>query len=183
MFDNPFDSFHKTVGKAKKEREQLDRLLTISTPGEIALVAATAGVLLLFVAWLLFGSVARSVTAEGVLAAHGGQSAGDSVQLQAVLWLEKDIARQIEPGMPAMLAIGTVGGGTHSLAGEIEAVDSVPLADAVASLEPAAPVTMRRVHVALDESADLASLDGAECRIVIELGSLSPLAFFAGRQF
>ena len=183
MFDNPFDSFHKTVGKAKKEREQLDRLLTISTPGEIALVAATAGVLLLFVAWLLFGSVARSVTADGALAAPGGQSAGDSAQLQAVIWLEKDIARQIEPGMPALLAIQMTNGGTHSLEGEIKTVDSVPLADAVASLEWAAPVTMRRVHIALDKSADLASLDGAECRIVIELGSLSPLAFFAGRQF
>ena len=67
VFNNPFDSFHKTVGKAKKERERLDRLLTVSTPGELALVAVTGLVLLLFVAWLLFGTVARSVTVEGVL--------------------------------------------------------------------------------------------------------------------
>lgn len=183
MFDNPFDSFHKTVGKAKKEREQLDRLLTISTPGEIALVAATAGVLLLFVSWLLFGSVARSVTAEGVLAAPGEPSPADSAQLQAVVWLEKDLARQIEAGMPALLAIKMPGGETRSLEGEIATLDSVPLVDAVASLEPAPPVTLHRVHIALDESADPASLGGAECRIVIELGSLSPLAFFARRQF
>ena len=139
--------------------------------------------MLLFVAWLLFGSVVRSVTADGVLVAPGGQSAGNSALLQAVVWLEKDVAAQIEAGMPAGLAIGMPGGGTHSLEGEIETVDSVPLADAVASLESAAPVTMRRVHIALDESADLASLDGSECRIVIQLDSLSPLAFFARRQF
>ena len=183
MFDNPFDSFHKTVGKAKKEREQLDRLLTISTPGEIALVAVTAGMMLLFVAWLLFGSVARSVTADGVLVAPGEPSPADSAQLQAVVWLEKDIARQIEAGMPAFLAIDIAGGGTWNLEGDIAAVDSVPLADDVASLESAAPVTMRRVHIALDESAGPAALHGAECRIVIQLDSLSPLAFFARRQF
>ena len=42
MFNNPFDSFHNTVAEAKQEREQLDRLLTISTPRERLLVAAIA---------------------------------------------------------------------------------------------------------------------------------------------
>ena len=40
MFNSPFNSFHDTVAEAKEEREQLDRLLTISTPRERLLVAA-----------------------------------------------------------------------------------------------------------------------------------------------
>lgn len=67
MFNNPFDSFHNTVAEAKEEREQLDRLLTISTPRERLLVAVIAVTLVVVVGWLLFGNVARSLAVEGVL--------------------------------------------------------------------------------------------------------------------
>ena len=42
MFNSPFGSFQDTVAAAKEEREQLDRLLTISTPRERLLVAAAS---------------------------------------------------------------------------------------------------------------------------------------------
>ena len=182
MFDNPFDSFHKTVGKAKKEREQLDRLLTISTPGELALVAVTAFVLLVFMAWLLFGSVTRSVTVDAVLVEPGEQLLGDSPPLQAVVWLQRDLARQIEAGMPALLEVAMTDGESQRVDGEVVRIAAVPFADGSAPFESAAPVMMHRVHIALDEGLDIASPDGPECRIVIELGRLSPLAFFARRQ-
>lgn len=178
MFDNPFDSFHKTVGKAKKEREQLDRLLTISTPGEIALVAVTAGVLLLFVAWLLFGSVARSVAVDGVVVAPGEQFFDDRPALQAVVWLEKDVVRQISAGMPALIEVATTDGKAQDLHGKVRSTARVD----PASFESPAPLSMRSVHIALEEGFESASLDGMECRIVIELGNQSPLAFFLRRQ-
>ena len=67
MFNNPFDSFHNIVAEAKEEREQLDRLLTISTPRERLLVAAIALLLCILSAWLIFGSVARSLAVDGVV--------------------------------------------------------------------------------------------------------------------
>lgn len=178
MFDNPFDSFHKTVGKAKKEREQLDRLLTISTPGEIALVAVTAGVLLLFAAWLFFGDVARSVTVDGVVVAPGEQVDGDRPALQAVVWLEKDVVREIKAGMPASIEVATTDGEAQEMHGKVESVARVGLAE----FESPAPLSMQSVQIALEEGSESTSLDGMECRIVIELGSQSPLAFFMRRQ-
>ena len=59
MFNNPFSSFHDTVAAAKEEREQLDRLLTISTPRERLLVVGIALLLVILAAWLFLGSVAR----------------------------------------------------------------------------------------------------------------------------
>lgn len=181
MFDNPFDSFHKTVGKAKKEREQLDRLLTISTPGELALVALTAFVLLAFAAWLVFGSVTRSVTVAGVLVEPGEQLPGESPPLQAAVWLQRDLARQIQAGMPALIEVAMTGGESQRLDGEVARVVAVPFADGSAPFESVAPVMMHRIHITLDEGPDSVSPEGRECRIVIELGRLSPFAFFARR--
>ncbi len=182
MFNNPFDSFHKTVGKAKKERERLDRLLTISTPGELALVAVTGLVLLLFVAWLLFGTVARSVTIEGVLVEAGERHSGDNSSLQAVVWLERGLVRQIESGMPASLEIDMTDGQARGHAGVVAGLAAVPPADGAAPFESAAPVTPHRLQIILDEGQEFPSADGPACRIVIELGRQSPLAFFVRRQ-
>jgi len=182
VFNNPFDSFHKTVGKAKKERERLDRLLTISTPGELALVAVTGLVLLLFVAWLLFGTVARSVTIEGVLVEAGERHSGDNSSLQAVVWLERGLVRQIESGMPASLEIDMTDGQARGHAGVVAGLAAVPPADGAAPFESAAPVTPHRLQIILDEGQEFPSADGPACRIVIELGRQSPLAFFVRRQ-
>lgn len=183
MFDNPFDSFHKTVGKAKKEREQLDRLLTISTPGEIALVALTAGVMLLFTAWMIFGSVARSVALDGVLVQSGERYPEDGSSLQAVVWLEADVGRQVEAGMPASLKVAMIDGQARSHEGIVLSLSAVPLGEGAAPFGSTAPVTRHRLRIALDQGLEFASTDGAECRIVIHLGSQSPLAFFASRPY
>jgi len=182
VFNNPFDSFHKTVGQAKKERERLDRLLTISTPGELALVAVTGLVLLLFVAWLLFGTVARSVTIEGVLVEAGERHSGDSSSLQAVVWLERGLVRQIESGMPASLEIDMTDGQARGHEGVVAGLAAVPPADGAAPFESAAPVTPHRLQIILNEGQEFPSADGPACRIVIELGRQSPLAFFVRRQ-
>ena len=71
VFNNPFGSFQHTVAEAKEEREQLDRLLTISTPRERLLVVLIALLLLIFSAWLFFGNVSRTVAVEGVIAGTG----------------------------------------------------------------------------------------------------------------
>lgn len=183
MFTNLFDSFDKTVGKAKKEREQLDRLLTVSTPGEIALVALTAVVLIAFLAWLFFGSVARSVTLDGVLVEPGEQLLEDRPPLEAVAWLDPETARRITVGLPALLEVSMAGGEARSLKGSVAAVASLPLSAGLEPLGSASPVAMNRVRITLDEGIEFASIDGARCRIAVEIGRQSPFAFFARGRY
>ena len=183
MFNTLFDSFDKTVGKAKKEREQLDRLLTISTPGEIALVLITAVVLSVFLAWLFFGNVARSITLDGVLVEPGGQLPGGRPPLEAVVWLEPEMARQVTVGLPALLEVSMTDGEAHSLEGSVAAVISVPLSAGLEPLGSASPVAMNRVQLALDEDVEFASIDGAKCRIAVEIDRQSPFAFFARGRY
>ena len=61
MSNNPFDSFHDMVAEAKAEREQLDRLLTISTPRERLLVVVIGLLLAVLGGWLFLGSVPRDL--------------------------------------------------------------------------------------------------------------------------
>ena len=67
MFNNLFDSFHDTVAEAKEEREQLNRLLMISTPWERLLVAVISLLMFMLAAWLVFGNVSRNVVVDGIL--------------------------------------------------------------------------------------------------------------------
>ena len=76
MFNNPLNSFHDIVSDAKEDREQLDRLLTISTPRERLTVALIALILGILLGWLFFGNVARSLVVDGVLAGQGESMAG-----------------------------------------------------------------------------------------------------------
>ena len=111
MFNNPFDSFHNTVAEAKEKREQLDRLLTISTPRERLLVAVIVLVFLILAAWLFLGSVARDVAVDGVLVEPGQNPFESNGSVQALVWVENDVAPQIEAGMPAVIELTVTDGG------------------------------------------------------------------------
>ena len=182
VFNNPFDSFQKTVAEAKEEREQLDRLLTVSTPRERLLVAAIALLLCILSAWLFFGNVARNLVVDGVLVEQGENSPGGGRSVQALVWVESGIAPRIEAGMPVMIEPDAANGETVALGGAIRAISAVPFSGGPAAFESAAPVSVYRVDIALEESLDLNSLAGRKCRIVIELGRQSPIALFRMRR-
>ncbi len=184
MFNNPFDSFHNTVAEAKEEREQLDRLLTISTPRERLLVVGIALLLCIIAAWLFFGSVARHLTLDGALVGLGD---GES-SMEVLVWIENDVASEIEPGMPAVVELATPGlravigpamtdGAADTLDGEVVSVAALPVSDPMAALAPATP---HRVAIALDGWHLFP--EGRECRIVIELGRQAPVALFGMRR-
>ena len=177
MFNNPFGSFHDTVAEAKQEREQLDRLLTISTPRERLLVIAVALSLFIFVTWLFLGSVTRSLAVDGVLVDPGTNLSEAGRSVQALVWIENDIVPQIRPGMPAVMELGTADGEAAAISVEVAAISAVRLFEAPAAFESAAPASPHRLDIALDESLDLASIAGRKCRIVIEIGTQSPVAF------
>ena len=176
VFNNPFDSFHNTVAEAKKEREQLDRLLTVSTPRERLLVTVIALLLVTSVTWLLFGSVTRSLAIDGVLEEPGESLSEAARSVQALVWIENDVLPEITAGMPTVIELGMGDGEAEAIRGEIAAIATVRLPELPAAFESAAPMSVHRVHIALDESRDLSSIAGRECRIVIEVGTRSPIA-------
>ena len=182
MFNNPFDSFHNTVAQAKEEREQLDRLLTITTPRERQLLAVIAAAVVIFAAWLFLGDVARSIAVGGVLVEPGESRLENARTVQALVWIESDVAPQIRPGMPAVINVAAAGGEAHKLDGEISEISAVPWPGKLAPLASAGRMSVHRVAVALDESLDFASLAGGKCRIVIELGRQPPVALLRMRR-
>ena len=176
MFNNPFDSFHNTVAEAKEEREQLDRLLTISTPRERLLIAVIALLLFILAIWLVYGRIGSSLTVSGVVVG------GEERSMQTLVWVERDTAPRIKVGMPVVVELDTADGKAAALKGEIATISVVPLSEAPTTLASKAPVSVHRVDIALDESPDSASLAGRECRIVIELGRQSPIALLHLRR-
>ncbi|MDE0001062.1 MAG: hypothetical protein OXQ29_00010 [Rhodospirillaceae bacterium] len=182
MFNNPFDSFHNTVAEAKEEREQLDRLLTVSTPRERLLVWGIAVLLIILAAWAFFGSVARSLTVDGVLVEPGADPNQGSRSVQALVWVESDVAMDISPGMPAVIELATADGEAETLDGEVVTIAPVPLSEDLAEFESTVRMFVHRVDITLEENIDLAALSGSECRIVIQLGRQPPIALFGMRR-
>ncbi len=140
------------------------------------LVAVAVLVSLVFAAWLFFGEVARSVTVDGVLVESGGNPSGNNRTLRAVVWLERDAARQIEAGMAAAVEVVSTGGEEYSFDGEISAFTTAADSGWPELFEAVAPAAMHRVEITLAEDFDIAAPDVAECRIVIELGRQSPIS-------
>ena len=183
MFSHPFDSFHNTVAEAKEEREQLDRLLTVSTPRERLLLAGIALLLIVLAAWLFFGSVARSVAVDGVLVEPVENSGGGARSVRALVLVDSELALEVEAGMPAVIELASADGELETLEGEVAAAPSVSSPEFLAAMESTSPVTIfHHVEIALDEEPAPASLPGREVRIVIDLGRQPPAALFGMRR-
>lgn len=178
MFNNPFDSFHNTVAEAKEEREQLDRLLTISTPRERLLVGAIALLLTILVAWLLFGTVTRSLAVSGVLVEPGENARAHRVvpeggrSQQAIVVVQPDVAPLIKTGMPAAVELAMTDARVVRLDGVIATIVPEPLFEGLP--ESATSRWVYRVELALDEGLETTSPAGM-VRIVIDLGRQSPI--------
>ena len=182
MFDNPFGSFHNTVAESKAEREQLDRLLTVSTPRERLLVGAIALLLVVLTAWFLLGDVGRSLAVDGVLLEPGRNLPAGRRSVQALVRLDPGVAPHIKAGMTATVELHLADGEAETLDGELSTISAVPLSAGLAALESVAPLSVYRVDIALDESLALAPRAGGECRIVIELERQSPVQLLRLRR-
>lgn len=182
VFNDLLDSFHNTIAKAKEEREQRDRLLTISTPRERLLVTAIAVLLLVLGAWVFLGSIVHSQAVDGVLVGQGESSPGDGRSVQALVWIGRDTALQVKAGMPVEIELDVAEGGAGALSGTVRTISAVPFAGELAALESSSPVSVHRVEIALEEDFDLESLGSRECRIVIDFGKGSPIRLFSIRR-
>ena len=68
MFNNPF---REEAADARNKRQELDHLLRVTAPHERVIVACIGVVLLAVAGWMLFGSVERNLTLDGLLVAPG----------------------------------------------------------------------------------------------------------------
>ena len=182
MFTNPFESFHDLVAEAKEEREQLDRLLTISTPRERLLVAAIAVFLLLLCAWLLFGNISRSIALNGVLVEQGETLSEGSRHVQALAWIQGDNALSIEAGMQVTVELDTKDAKATTLGGAVKAISATHFSEGMSTSVPPASVSLHRVDIALEEGLDPDSLASRECRLLIGLGEQPPIGLFLTRR-
>lgn len=182
MFDNPFDSFHRTVAESKQEREQLDRLLTISTPRERLLVIAIALLLIILLAWIFLGNVPRSLAVDGVLVDPDESLSEGTRSVQAIIWSESAVAAHFKAGMPTVIELLMADGEGDTLAGKVATVSAVPMSEGLAAFDATTPVYLHRIDIALDANLHFASLASTKCRIVIELGSQPPIALLRMRQ-
>ena len=182
MFNNPLESFHDMVAEAKEEREQLDRLLTISTPRERLLVAAIAVFLLLLCAWLFFGNIARSIAFNGTLAEQGETLPESSRQLQALAWIQGGTALSIEAGMPVTVELDAKDAEAATLGGTVKAISKTTFSEGMPPSPPVATVALHRVDIALEQGFDPNSLTSRDCRLVIGLGRQSPIELFLPKR-
>ncbi|MYH57137.1 MAG: hypothetical protein F4145_03810 [Boseongicola sp. SB0675_bin_26] len=181
MFNNPFGSFQDSVAAAKEEREQLDRLLTISTPRERVLVVVIGALSLLLVAWTFFGDVARNVTVDAILVESGNDPHTNAPSMHALAWIEKGVESQVKVGLPVVVRLTDANGVAPIYVGEISEISAAGLSGQLAELELLAPVSVHHVKVALDEDLDIEIDAGTQCEIAIEVGRHSPIALLRMR--
>ena len=96
--------------------------------------------------------------------------------LQAVLRVDRQMARRLRPGMKATVEYAMADGRTGRSVGQVNRVTAGPLPDWLAGLKPAVPRAWSRVDIAFsDPSADFSPPDGTPCRIRIALGRYAPI--------
>ena len=104
-----------------------------------------------------------------------------SRSVQALVWVESEVAPQLKAGLPATIELGLASGTADTLDGEVTTVAALPLSAGLPALKSAAPVSVYRLDIALDKALTLFPCR-RECRIVIELGRQSPVALFGMRR-
>ncbi len=97
MFDHLFP---EETSASRNERQQLDHLLRIAVPHERAILAGIGVLLLVFAAWVAFGSVTRSVVADGLLIEPGERHTVVSTESGHLVEFLAALGDRIEAGSP-----------------------------------------------------------------------------------
>ena len=108
MFGN---SFLQESASSRNKFQQLDHLLRVTAPHERMILACIGVVMLVLVAWVLFGSIVRSVTVDGIL-------------------FEPGVRHELVSSEPGYLKAFLVAPGDRVEAGDPIARQSVPELDA-----------------------------------------------------
>ncbi|MCY3541056.1 MAG: hypothetical protein OXH31_04015 [Gammaproteobacteria bacterium] len=174
MFNNPLESFHNTVAEAKAEREQLDRLLTVSSPREFLLLVLVLVLLAALIVWLVFGVLDRNIATNATVLEHSvsADELHQVVRMEALLRIEFDPA--VKTGMPVEIKPVKDQGNPTTIKGNIRSILSLDLSEEFSG-EASNPRTTKLFQITVNPEADLSSYEGSECRLIIQLGRQSPL--------
>ena len=170
MFNNPLDSFHNTVAEAKAEREQLDRLLTISTPKERLLLFLVFLLIAALASWLVFGTSARAVAIDGVVLEQNEVAMEGEHSVPVLVWIHRTVVPEIKRGLPVTIKTNTAQDNSQTIDGDIQVFRSQRHVDIGAS-----PLEPLYLEILIDPSVVSTSLAGERCSIVVQLGNQSPL--------
>lgn len=174
MFNNPLESFHDTVAEAKADREQLDRLLTVSSPRELLLLVFVFLVLVAFTVWLVFGVFDRNIAAKGTVIEHTPSPDRTKQIVRMDVWLSPDVGPAVKTGMPVVIQLAKSPGELANLKGDIQSILSLNLSQERIIASQAA-LMAKRFEIAVNPEVDVASYVGDECLVIIRLGRQSPL--------
>ena len=92
--------FLDDAAASRNKRQQLDYLLRVAAPHERVILAGIGVVLLVLLVWMLFGSVVRSVTVDGVLLKTGIRHEVVSTEPGHLVKFLVTLGDQIEEGSP-----------------------------------------------------------------------------------
>lgn len=174
MFNNPLESFHDTVAEAKAEREQLDRLLTVSSPRELLLLVVVLVLLAALIVWLVFGVLDRNIATNATVLEQSvsADELHQVVRMEALLPTEFGPA--VKTGMPVKIKPVKDQGNPPTIKGYVLSILSLDLREEFA-VEASNPLTTKLFQITVNREADLSSYEGSECRLIIQLGRQSPL--------
>ena len=97
MFNNPFN---EEDAASRNKRQQLDHLLRVKAPHERLILAGIGVVLLALGVWVLFGSVGRSVSLDGLLIEPGSRHAVVAAEPGHLMEFLVAPGDRVEPGDP-----------------------------------------------------------------------------------
>ncbi|MXZ44178.1 MAG: hypothetical protein F4Z01_04265 [Gammaproteobacteria bacterium] len=174
MFNNPLESFHNTVAEAKAEREQLDRLLTVSSPRELLLLVLVIVLLVALTTWLVFGVLDRTVAANATVLEHSTTADNTKQVLRMDAWLSTELDLEVKTGMPVMIKPASVQGKSETIKGMLRSILSL---DGSKDLMTAGhtPLVAKRIEITVDPEVEFSSDIGDECVVIIHLGRQSPI--------
>lgn len=174
MFNNPFESFQDTIAEAKADREQLDRLLTVSTPKERLLLLLAFLVFVTLFVWIVFGHFDRNITSQGILIEHTTTTDQTLNIVRIDVWLSTELSPKIKVGMPIMIKSTKSQEGRKTIQGDIQSILALSLSQELV-IAGQAPRKAIRLEVNVEPAIDVPSLVGEECSVIIRLGRQSPL--------
>lgn len=187
MFDNPFDSFHNAVAEAKEEREQLDRLLTISTPRERLLVVLISVTIVAFAVWLFFGQITHGLAVHGTLTFTEGtaRTSDKTTQLEILVqsgWMTNEDASQISADLPATIEINMSDGDSAVISAKVDSIDAVHVIGESESSQTPIALSLYKIALTLNSEINLSAIRDRNCRVVFLVGTRSPISLFGMRR-
>lgn len=121
MDDHPL--YRKRALEKLQAPEQLDQLLTVTSPRSWLALSAIGGLLIAALLWGIFATVEVSLTGDGVLV--GNAESEDA--FEAIIFVSIEDSRRIHPGMTARIAPATVRKEEYGLLrGRVTAVNPHP---------------------------------------------------------